>query len=136
MTTALLFRFPLPGPWGKELTEASHELTRDIANEHGLACEICLEDRETDHAGRIHLFADAAAAERYRAQLSCHYSISRYVVTAENDKDAVFCDTANAFSVNTELSVLTMAGAAMARAALGDADASKSTSAATAPIPS
>ena len=46
-------------------------------------------------------------AERYRAQLSCHYSISRYVVTAENDNDAVFCDTANAFSVNAELSVLT-----------------------------
>jgi hypothetical protein len=38
---------------------------------------------------------------------------------------------ANAFSVNTELSVLTMA-----KAALGDAGASNSTSAATAAIPS
>ena len=37
-------------------------------------------------------------------------------VTAENDKDAVLCDTANDFSVNIELSVLTMAGAALAHA--------------------
>ena len=34
--TALLFRFPFPGPWGEELTEASHDLARDIANEPGL----------------------------------------------------------------------------------------------------
>jgi hypothetical protein len=47
--TALLFRFPFPGPWGKELTEASHELARDIADEHGLVWKIWLEDRETGH---------------------------------------------------------------------------------------
>ena len=66
MLTALLFRFPFPGPWGKELTEASRDLARDIANEHGLAWKIWLEDRETGHAGGIYLFEDAAAAERYR----------------------------------------------------------------------
>src|SRR5262249_31059408 len=49
--TALLFRFPFPGPWGKELTEASHELARDIANEDGLVWKIWLEERETGHAG-------------------------------------------------------------------------------------
>ena len=36
MLTALLFRFPFPGPLGKEPTEAAHELARDIANERGL----------------------------------------------------------------------------------------------------
>ena len=36
MLTALLFRFPFSGPWGRELTEAVHELARDIANERGL----------------------------------------------------------------------------------------------------
>ena len=41
--TVLLFRFPFPGPWGKELTEASHELASDIANEHGLVWKIWLE---------------------------------------------------------------------------------------------
>ena len=53
---ALLFRFPFPGPWGKELTEAVHELARDIANEHGLVWKIWLENRETGHAGGIYLF--------------------------------------------------------------------------------
>ena len=56
--TALLFRFPFPGPWGKELTEASHGLASDIANEHGLVWKIWLEDRETRHAGGIYLFED------------------------------------------------------------------------------
>jgi Putative mono-oxygenase ydhR len=64
--TALLFRFPFPGPWGKELTEASHGLASDIANEHGLVWKIWLEDRETRHAGGIYLFEDRASAERYR----------------------------------------------------------------------
>ena len=54
--TALLFRFPFSGPWGTELTEASHGLASDIANEHGLVWKIWLEDRETRHAGGIYLF--------------------------------------------------------------------------------
>jgi hypothetical protein len=100
--TALLFRFPFPGPWGKELTEASHELARDIANEHGLVWKIWLEDRETGHAGGIYLFEDAATAERYREK---HVRL----LSAMGLKGI----TANAFSVNTELSVLTMAGTAV-----------------------
>jgi Putative mono-oxygenase ydhR len=102
--TALLFRFPFPGPWGKELTEATHELARDIANEHGLVWKIWLEDRETGHAGGIYLFEDAAAAERYREK-----HVRR--LSAMGLKDV----TANAFLVNTELSVLTMAGAAVSQ---------------------
>jgi hypothetical protein len=100
--TALLFRFPFPGPWGKELTEASHELARDIANEHGLVWKIWLEDRETGHAGGIYLFEDAATAERYREKHVRRLSAMGLKGIA-----------ANAFSVNTELSVLTMAGTAV-----------------------
>jgi hypothetical protein len=107
--TALLFRFPFPGPWGKELTESSHELARDIADEHGLVWKIWLEDRETGHAGGIYLFEDASAAERYREKHERR--LSTMGLTGA---------TANAFSVNIELSVLTMAGTA-----LGEARASR-----------
>jgi hypothetical protein len=120
MTTVLLFRFPFPGPWGQELTEASRGLANDIATEDGLIWKIWLEDRETGHAGGIYLFQDAVAAARYREKHERRLSAMGLAGVM-----------ANAFSVNTELSVLTMA-----RAALGDAGASKSTSAATAAIPS
>ena len=112
MPTALLFRFPSPGPWEKELTEASHELARDIANEHGLVWKIWLEDRETGHVGGIYLFEDAAAAARYREKHERRLAAMRHTGV-----------TAHTFSINTELSVLTMAGAA-----LGQARASKSAS--------
>jgi hypothetical protein len=100
--TALLFRFPFPGPWGNELTEASHGLASDIANEHGLVWKIWLEDRETRHAGGIYLFEDRASAERYREKHE--QRLSAMGLTGA---------TANTFSVNTELSVLTMAGASL-----------------------
>lgn len=110
MLTALLFRFPFPGPWGKALTEHAHELARDVAGEHGLVWKIWLENRETGHAGGVYLFEDAAAAERYREKHERRLSAMGLAAI-----------TADAFSVNTELSVLTMAGAA-----LGQARASKS----------
>ena len=84
--------------------EASHELARDIANEHGLVWKIWLEDRATGHAGGIYLFEDATAAQRYREKHERRLSAMGLTGV-----------TANAFSVNTELSVLTMAGAALAR---------------------
>ena len=120
MLTALLFRFPFPGPWGKELTEAVHELARDIANEHGLVWKIWLENCETGHAGGIYLFEHAAAAELYREKHERR--LSAMGITGV---------TANTFSVNTELSVLTMAGAA-----LGQTPASKSASTAAVAVPS
>lgn len=106
---ALLFRFPFPGPWGEELAQASQELANDMANEDGLIWKIWLEDRETAQAGGIYLFEDAAAANRYREkheQRLAAMGIGRVMV--------------NAFSVNTGLSVLTMA-----RAALGESSASE-----------
>jgi hypothetical protein len=105
MLTALLFRFPFPGPWGKELTEDAHELARDIANEHGLVWKIWLENRETGHAGGIYLFADAVAAARYREKHESRLSATGLTGVV-----------ANAFSVNSELSVLTMAGAVLGQA--------------------
>ncbi len=102
MLTAVVFRVPVPGPWGKELTKAAHELARDIASERGLVWKIWLENRETGHAGGIYLFEDAAAAARYREKHERRLStMGRTGVTA------------NAFSVNSDLSVLTMAGAAL-----------------------
>ena len=100
--TALLFRFPFPGPWGNELTEASHGLASDVANDHGLVWKIWLEDRETRHAGGIYLFEDRASAERYREKHEGR--LSAMGLTGA---------TANTLSVNTELSVLTMAGASL-----------------------
>jgi hypothetical protein len=105
--TALLFRFPFPGPWGKELTEASYGLASDIANEHGLVWKIWLEDRETRHAGGIYLFEDPASAERYREKHERRLSAMGLTGAM-----------ANAFSVNTELSVLTMAGASLGQTRL------------------
>ena len=112
MLTALLFRFPFHGPWGKDLTEHAHELARDIANEHGLVWKIWREDRDTGHAGGIYLFETAAAAERYREKHERRLSVMGLTGV-----------TANAFSVNTDLSVVTVAGAA-----LGQARASRSAS--------
>jgi hypothetical protein len=120
MLTALLFRFPFPGPWGNELTEATRELARDIANEHGLVWKIWLEDSESGYAGGIYLFQDARAAQRYREKHERRLSAMGLTGV-----------TANAFSVNTELSALTMAGAA-----LGEVRASKSVSPVTVAAPS
>jgi hypothetical protein len=105
MLTALLFRFPFSGPWGRKLTEAVHELARDIANERGLVWKIWLENRETGHAGGIYLFEHAAAAERYREKHKRRLSAMGFTGV-----------TANAFSVNTQLSLLTMAEAALGQA--------------------
>jgi hypothetical protein len=103
--TALLFRFPFPGPWGKDLTEASHGLASDIAKEHGLVWKIWLEDQETRHAGGIYLFEDRSAAERYREKHERRLSATGLT--------GVAVDT---FSVNNELSILTMAGASLGQA--------------------
>lgn len=102
MLTALLFRFPFLGPWGEVLTQGSHDLARDIADESELVWKIWLEDHATGHAGGIYLFENAAAAERYREKHERRLSAMGLAEV-----------TASTFSVNTELSVLTLAGAAL-----------------------
>ncbi len=114
--TALLFRFPSHGPWGKDLTEHARALAGDIAAEPGLKWKIWLEDRKTGHAGGIYLFDAAGAAERYREKHERR--LSAMGVTGV---------TANAFQVNADLSLLTLA-----EAALGPATALKSAPTATA----
>ncbi len=102
MPVALLFRFPFPGPWGEELAQASQELASDIAHEDGLVWKIWLENRETGQAGGIYLFEAAAAANRYRRK---HEQRLGAMGLGEVKVDV--------FSVNTGLSVLTMARAAL-----------------------
>ena len=112
MLTALLFRFPFPGPWGQVLTQTAHDLARDIAGEPGLVWKIWLESRETGHAGGIYLFADTAAAERYRAKHERRLAAMGLTQV-----------TAHALAVNTELSALTKAGAALDQTATAKAAA-------------
>jgi hypothetical protein len=100
--TALVFQFAFPGPWGEDLADHARPLARDIAAEPGLKWKLWLEDRRTGHAGGIYLFEDAAAAERYR--LKHERRLSGMGLAGI---------TVAAFSVNTELSVLTMAAAAL-----------------------
>ena len=105
MLTALLFRFPSPGPWGDELTEHAQPLARDIADERGLVWKIWLENRDTGHAGGIYLFEDGATAQRYREKHERRLAAMGLTGV-----------TAHAFVINTELSVLTMAGVALGQA--------------------
>jgi hypothetical protein len=107
MLTAVLFRFPFTGPWGQELTEHAHGLARDIAGEPRLVWKIWLENRESGHAGGIYLFDDAATAERYREKHERRLAASGLTGIA-----------ANVFSVNPELSRLTMAGTALGQAGM------------------
>jgi hypothetical protein len=109
MLTALVFRFPFPGPWGEELTEHAQPLARDIASERGLVWKIWLENRDTGHGGGIYLFEDGAAAERYREKHERR-------LTAMGVTGVM----AHAFAVNTELSVLTMARVALAQPRAAD----------------
>ncbi len=104
--TALLFRFPFPGPWGKALTEHARPLAGDIAAEPGLVWKIWLEDRKSGHAGGIYLFEDPASAYRYREKHERR--LEAMGVTGVE---------AHALSVNTDLSALTLAGAALDRPA-------------------
>src|SRR5579871_1264251 len=111
MLTAILFRFPFPGPWGKGLTEHAHGLARDIANEPGLVWKIWLEDRESGHAGGIYLFEDAVTAQRYREKHERRLAASGLTGI-----------TANSFSVNPELSLLTMAASALGQVGVSQSE--------------
>ena len=116
MLTAVVFRFSFPGPWGQDLANAAGAIARDVAAEPGLVWKIWLEDREAGRAGGIYLFADAAAAARYREKHERRLAAKGFGGV-----------TADTFSVNTALSVLTKAGAALggARAAKGPATATQ-----------
>jgi Putative mono-oxygenase ydhR len=103
MAIALLLHFPFPGPWGKDLTDASRELARDIAVEDGLLWKIWLENRETARAGGFYLFVDSALAGLFREKHERR--LAALGLTGVEGE---------AFEVNPGLSALTKAGAALA----------------------
>jgi hypothetical protein len=105
MLTAVLFRFSYPGPWGGDFTDAAQAIARDVAGEPGLVWKIWLEDRETGHAGGIYLFADEAAAARYRAKHEPRLAAKGFTGV-----------TAHTYAVNAALSLMTKAEAALGRA--------------------
>jgi Putative mono-oxygenase ydhR. len=57
--------FPFVGPFGAAMSEQMDGLARDIATEAGLIWKIWTENEETQRAGGIYLFDNAADAERY-----------------------------------------------------------------------
>lgn len=65
MAVLLQVDFPFTGPWGDEMAAGMEALAVSIAQEPGLLWKIWTENRETDEAGRIYLFADAASANAY-----------------------------------------------------------------------
>jgi hypothetical protein len=96
--TLLQFDFPFAGPWAGAMTAQLEGLAKDIAAEDGLIWKIWTENESQQRAGGIYLFANAAAAERYRrkheARLAA-FGIGGIV--------------AHAFAVNAPLSAVTRA---------------------------
>lgn len=67
MPTLLQFDFPMPGPWGADMTRALDGLARDIAAAPGLRWKIWTENSATGEAGGIYLFDDPDSAAAYCA---------------------------------------------------------------------
>ena len=61
MAVLLQVDFPFTGPWGDEMAAGMEALAVSIAQEPGLLWKIWTENRETDEAGGIYLFAGAAS---------------------------------------------------------------------------
>lgn len=57
--------FTMNGPFGDEMSEAFAPLAQDIATEEGLIWKIWTENKQTNEAGGIYLFADEENATRY-----------------------------------------------------------------------
>ena len=65
MPVLLYVDFPYTGPWGEDMAQAMTGLAQSIAQEPGLLWKIWTENRDTNEAGGVYLFADRASAERY-----------------------------------------------------------------------
>ncbi len=96
--TVLQFDFPYAGPWGAEMAQRLEGLAQDIAAEQGLLWKIWIENQAEGTAGGIYLFADEAAAERYRAKHSER-------LAARGVRDIAV----RAFNINAPLSSITRA---------------------------
>ena len=65
MQTILQIDFPFNGPFGEEMQHAMQPLAESIAEEPGLLWKIWTENSDTQEAGGVYLFSDAASAENY-----------------------------------------------------------------------
>jgi hypothetical protein len=93
MQTILQIDFPFTGPFGKEMQQAMQPLAESISQEPGLLWKIWTENPDTQEAGGIYLFANAAAAQTY---LEKH--------TKRLTASGVSAIRAKLFSVNSPLS--------------------------------
>ncbi len=65
MQTVLQIDFPFTGPFGEEMQQAMQSLAESISQEPGLLWKIWTENPDTQEAGGIYLFVDAATAQAY-----------------------------------------------------------------------
>ncbi|OAT51067.1 hypothetical protein M997_0132 [Proteus hauseri ATCC 700826] len=65
MQVILQVDFPYQGPWGEEMTQAMDALSTSINQEPGFIWKIWTENKETQKAGGIYLFASVSDAQAY-----------------------------------------------------------------------
>lgn len=65
MQTVLQIDFPFNGPFGDEMQQAMQPLAESIVQEPGLLWKIWTENPDTQEAGGVYLFSDAASAHNY-----------------------------------------------------------------------
>ncbi len=65
MQTILQIDFPFTGPFAAQMQQAMQSLAQSISQEPGLLWKIWTENADTQEAGGIYLFIDAAAAQAY-----------------------------------------------------------------------
>lgn len=96
MPTLLQIDFPMPGPWGEEMTNAFGDLAEIIGRAPGLRWKIWTENQEDGVGGGIYLFEDDDSA---RAYLEEH--------TARLEGFGIADIRAKLFAVNEGLTALT-----------------------------
>ncbi|MBP6122429.1 MULTISPECIES: monooxygenase [Providencia] len=65
MQVLLQVDFPYQGPWGDEMTVAMNTLAESINQEPGFLWKVWTENKETQQAGGIYLFASESDAQAY-----------------------------------------------------------------------
>lgn len=65
MSVILQVDFPYQGPWGDEMASAMNDLAESINQEPGFIWKIWTENRQTQMAGGVYLFASEADAQAY-----------------------------------------------------------------------
>jgi len=97
MATFVIFEFPYTGPWGADMTAATQDLARDIAQENGLVWKVWIESKERGTAGGAYLFDNRENAQRY---------IDKH--TARLPQFGISNVDTRVFDVNTDLTAITL----------------------------